>query len=117
MKQIVLIFFTFSGICNGFAQKPAIVTGSDTMQPAIKPFARLFPNPAMYKVEIELKGFEAGFIQLQFFDIRGNRIRAEKRLLFTGNEIIVVMFALQPGIYFLLLKQNEKRVKKKLLVQ
>jgi hypothetical protein len=132
MKEIVLLFFTFSGISGGFAQNHNAIVVPDSMEHASifikgtkndslktkeKYFAALFPNPVKNKVEIELKGFEPGFVQLQFFDTRGNRLRDDKRLLVNGNEIIIVMFALQPGVYFLLLKQNEKMVKKRLVVQ
>jgi hypothetical protein len=132
MKQIVLLFFTFSGISGGFTQNPNAIgvpnslkrtptpiksTKNDSLQASEKYFANIFPNPAKNKIEIEIKGFEPGFIQLQFFDTRGNSLRDDKRLLINGNEIIMVMFALQPGAYFLLLKQNEKILKKKLVVQ
>lgn len=93
------------------------MTVPDSLQSVKRPLVQLFPNPANHKVEIELKGFEPGFVQVQFFDTRGSRLRDDKRLLVNGNEIIMVMFALQPGIYFLLLKQNEKTVRKKLFVQ
>lgn len=117
MKQIVLLFFTFLGICNGFSQKSEGNDVPDSQLSVIKPFGRLFPNPAIHKVEIELKGFEAGILQLQIIDTKGHRFRNDERLLFIGNEMITVMFDLQPGLYFLLLKQKESMVKLKLVVQ
>lgn len=133
MKKITLIFFTFSGICTGFAQKSADIIDSDSVEQIIviagkpskidspvvkeKPFVRLFPNPAKNKVEIEIKGFDPGYIQIQLLDNNGKLLRDDKRLVFGGNEIIVLMFSEKPGLYFLLLKQHEKKLKSKLIIQ
>ena len=115
MRQIVIIFFTFSGICTGFAQKPAEII--DPIMVKEKPAIRLFPNPAKNKVEIEIKGFDPGYLWVQLIDKYGNILRKERRLAFSCNEIIVFMFSEKPGLYFLLLKQGEKKVKSKLLIQ
>jgi len=117
MKIFVLILFTFSGICSGLAQNQSGTAIPDSQQHAVKPQARLFPNPARYRLEIGLTGFEGGFLQLQFFDSHGTRVRNEKRLLFNGNEILTVMFALEPGIYLLILKQKDKILRKKMVVE
>lgn len=115
MKQIVFLFFTFLGICTGFAQKPAEIIDSLIIKE--KPSIRLFPNPAKNKVEIEIKAFEPGYVWIQLIDKHGNMLRNDKRLVFSDNEIIVFMFSEKPGLYFLLLKQGEKKVKSKLIVQ
>jgi hypothetical protein len=115
MKQIAFFFFTFLGICTGFAQTPAGL--SDSIAVKEKPFIRLFPNPAKNKVEIEISGFVKGNIQVHLIDKEGNLIRNEKRFVFTGNEIIVFMFSEKPGMYFLLLKQGKNNLRTKLLIQ
>lgn len=115
MKQIVFLFFTFSGICTGFAQKPVQII--DSISAKEKPSARLFPNPAKNKVEIEIKGFAHGYVSVQLIDRHGNMVRTEKRLVFDGNEIIVFMFSEKPGLYLLLLKQGATKVKSKLIIQ
>ena len=133
MKKILFLFFTFSGICTAFAQKPAEtimpdssvkitpVTGQqhkkDSLPEKEKPSARLFPNPAVNKVEIEIKGFDPGFVQVQIMDNNRQLAREDKRLLLSGNEIIMVMFSLQPGLYFVTVKQKEKICKRKLIIQ
>ena len=126
-----MLLLSFLGICTGFAQNPA---GNDTLQNAATTTAvqkaghdslvakeaasvKLFPNPAKNKVELEVKGFEPGMVQLQLISAAGKIVRNDSRLLFSGNENMVVMFALTPGIYFIVLKQNNKQVKKKMLVQ
>ena len=130
MKQILIGCLTFSGISFAFAQPARKMIFRDSVQHAQtlaskndsiatkeKYFARLFPNPARNKVQIEVKGFEPGWMQLKFYDSRGNKMREEKRLLSGGNELITVMFLLQPGMYILLLKQNKRSIKKTLVVQ
>ena len=131
MKKISLLFFTFSGIYAGFSQKPAVKSSGDSLNGLVlaetvilatipakeKPYVKIFPNPAKNKVELEIKGFEPGFIQLRFIDARGNCVRDDKRILYSGNEQVVVMFSLLPGLYFLQIKQAAKTERRKLLVE
>ena len=131
MKQILILFFTFSGISGVFAQperkmifrdslehsRTLSISRNDSLAAKEKYFAKIYPNPARNKVQIDVKGFEAGYLQLKFYDSRGNKIRDEKRLLSNGNEAITVMFLLQPGLYMLILKQNKRSLKKNLVVQ
>ena len=131
MKKIVILFLTFLGICTGFAQNPAgtdslqhegTVTqvrkaGHDSVGLKESPAVKLYPNPAQNKVELELKGFESGTVQLQIISAAGKILRDDQRFLFSGNENMVVMFSLTPGIYFILLRQKNTLVKKKLVVQ
>jgi hypothetical protein len=132
MKQFIILFFTVLGICEGFAQNPvgnnlpdslqntkatAQKKSADSLFIKDKASVKLFPNPAKNKVELEVKGFEAGLIQLQIIGISGKVERNDQRLLVRGNENIVVMFSLKPGIYFIAVKQKHQMVKKKLVVQ
>ena len=131
MKQILILFFTLSGISGGFAQPERKVifrdslehvralnsSKNDSTQAKEKYFVKLYPNPSHNKVQIEVKGFEPGYLQLKFYDTHGNKLREEKRLLSNGDETITVMFLLQPGLYLLFLKQNKRSVKKTLVVQ
>jgi hypothetical protein len=133
MKKIIFIFFTFSGIYAGFTQKPPeIIDSADVKQKAIenvqpvkidsaavkeKAVVRLYPNPAKHKVEIEIKGFEPGYVQVRLVDKEGNLVRDDKRTVFSGNEIIVLMFSERPGLYFLLLRQGDIYLRAKLIIQ
>lgn len=131
MKKIVIVFLTFLGICTGFAQSPAATdtpqsvsttttiqkAGQDSVTTKEAVSVKLYPNPAKNKVELELKGFEQGTVQLQIVSAAGKIMRNDNRLLFSGNESMVVMFALSPGIYFIVLKQKTISIKKKILVQ
>lgn len=78
--------------------------------------AKIFPNPATNKVTIQVMGFKPGILQLKITDRNGMVFRDDHRLLVNGNEDIVLMFLLPPGIYFMLLSQKENRLKKKLVV-
>ena len=129
MKEIVILLVTFLGICKGFAQSPAGSITPDSLKNNLQKIAsdslitkekasvKLFPNPAKNKAELEVKGFDAGVIQLQIVDVNGKLLMDGQRLLASGNESMVIMFYLQPGIYFIILKQKGRSVKKKLAVQ
>ena len=129
MKEIVILLVTFLGICKGFTQSPsgnitpdsltiaAKKTVADSLPAKEKATVRLFPNPVKNKAELEVKGFEPGQVQLQLLDVNGKKIRDDQRLLVSGNENIVLMFSLQPGIYFILVKQKDKLIRKKMVVQ
>ncbi len=128
MKKIILLFFTFSGICSCFAQEPVKVADTVNRGTNIlplktdsaakeKPSLRIYPNPAKNKAEIEIKGFEPGYVKLQLMSTGGKLLREEKRLVLNGNEVIVFMFSEKPGLYFLFVKQGKIIVKNKLLIQ
>jgi len=133
MKKILVVFITFSGIYTVSAQNPSDVIDSGTVKQntvvvppslkkdsvavTVKPAVRLFPNPAKNKVEIEIKGFEPGDVQVQLIDKSGKLVRNDKRIVFSGNETIVLMFAEKAGLYFLLVKQGGKSVRSKLIIQ
>jgi Secretion system C-terminal sorting domain len=132
MKEIVILFFTFLGICKGFAQNATDKTVPDSLRNKLsiaqkpvtdaasgkeKATAKLYPNPAKNRAELEVKGFEQGQIQVQIIDVNGKKIRDDQRFLFTGNENITLMFSLQPGIYFVVIRQAKRLVKMKMAVQ
>mgnify|MGYP000977724190 CR=1 FL=1 len=133
MKKIVLLFFTFLGICSCFSQelpekKDSMIVlqskdtnilplKSDVVKTKEKISARIFPNPAKNKVEIEISGFEPGYIKLQLLTNTGKLVREEKRLVLTGNETIIFMFSEIAGLYYLLLKQGTQMLKNKLIIQ
>ena len=132
MKKIILLFFTFCGICSCFSQEP--LKASDTAgmpQNRVtnilplktdslakeKPTLRIYPNPARNKAEIEIKGFEPGYVKVQLMNNAGKLLKEEKRLVLSGNEVIVCMFSEKPGFYFLFVKQGKIMLKNKLVIQ
>jgi hypothetical protein len=133
MKKIILLFFTFSGICCCLAQQTSKITDTinrkkdavsntlalktDSLTAKEKPVVRLYPNPAKNKAEIEIKGFDAGYVIIQLMNNAGKLLREEKRLVLTGNETIIFMFSENPGLYFLFIKQGKIIKKTKLIIQ
>ncbi len=131
MKKIILLFFTFSGICSCFSQelltdtitvtaKPVTNTlplKIDTIKVKEKSSVHVFPNPAKNKVEIEISGFERGYVKIQLLNNAGKIIREEKRQMFSEKETIIFMFSETPGLYYLVLRQGSKMLKNKLIIQ
>ena len=131
MKKIILLFFTFLGICSCFSQKllsdiitviAKPVTNTlplkiDTIKVKEKFSVHVFPNPAKNKVEIEINGFEPGYVKLQLLNNAGKIIRQEKRQMFSQKETIIFMFSETPGLYYLVLKQGVQTLKNKLIIQ
>lgn len=126
MKKIVSLFVTLSGICTALAQKPAYPSipdntgqtkGNDSTTIITKPTVRLYPNPAANKIEIEIKGFEPGFVQVLITDHAGKPAREERRLVLSSHEAIAIMFSLKSGIYFLVVKQGKRLARSKLVIQ
>jgi Secretion system C-terminal sorting domain len=121
MKKIALIFFTFSGIYTGFAQSS--LNGADMgaisqkVPEKIKPAVQVSPNPARNKVELDITGFDKGYLQVFLFNNTGKTVKHEKRLLVHGNETVILMFSLEPGLYYLQLKQGSKNTRTKLVIQ
>ena len=89
----------------------------DSIKAKEKSSVRLYPNPALNKVEIEIKGFQPGYVKIQMMSSNGKMIREEKRLVLAGNEKIIFMFSETTGLYYLLLKQGAQTVKSKLIIQ
>lgn len=132
MKKIILLFLTFSGICSCFSQEPPKV--ADTINKPQSTFAntlpvkkdsivkekpsfRLYPNPAKNRAEIEIKGFEPGYVKIQLMTNTGKLLREEKRLVLSGNENVIIMFSEKSGLYFLFVKQGKIILKNKLVIQ
>lgn len=117
MKQITALFVAFLGIYPCFSQP---VVGNDSLlaKPVKeKATAKIFPNPTRNKAEITLSGFEAGYVRIHIISAAGTVFRDDNRLLLFGEETVVLMFSLPPGIYFVLIRQKEKMVRKRLVVQ
>lgn len=127
MKKITLLFFTFLGICGAFAQAQIKSAGAgnliskqntDTTDRVEKrPLTKIFPNPARNKIEIEIRGFEPGYIKIQLHTADGKLLREEQRMVLTGNETILFMFFENPGSYYITARQGKWLTKNKLIIQ
>lgn len=122
IKQILFLILTFCGICNVQAQLTGSKIPADSLRrdsiPALpKQSVKVSPNPAKNRIEIALTGFAAGEVQLQLSDNKGNLQRKETRRLFSGNDVLTMMFVLPPGIYVLALRQKGKAFQNKIVLK
>ncbi len=123
MKKIVILIVTLLGICKGFAQNSTASATTEIKKIASdsivkeKAAIKFYPNPAKNKAVLEVSGFKAGTVQLQIIDIAGKILRNDTRLLCNGNESLVLMFSVKPGIYFIVLTQKDTWAKKKMVVE
>ncbi len=128
MKEFLFIIFSLLGIyaCkaqdggNGLPDSAAVASSKKITADSVvkeKASVKLYPNPVKNKAELELQGFEPGIIQVQIININGGAERNDQRLLVNGNENLVLMFSLPAGVYFVVLRQKDKLVKKKMVVQ
>jgi hypothetical protein len=124
MKKSLLAFSLLFITGIGFAQadsneSPDINPSSEAarkMLPYASPEIRLYPNPAKNKITLQVKGFAQGMATVKIIDNRGKLLRQDSRLLISGSEDVVMFLALNTGIYYVLVEQKERVVKKRLSV-
>jgi Secretion system C-terminal sorting domain len=93
-------------------------TTTDATVKTAKADAVVYPNPARNKVSLQVTGFDPGMVSIRIIDISGAVLKEESRLLITGDdEEIVLFFFLPAGIYFITMQEQDKWVRKKLIVQ
>lgn len=122
MKIFVLLAFSLLGkfACLAQADSAAVITTplkTADAAPKEKAAVLLYPNPTKNKAELQLNGFEPGLVQLQIISMTGRAERTEERLLTNGKETVVIMFALPAGVHYVIVKQKNKMVKAKMMVQ
>ena len=76
-----------------------------------------YPNPARNKITLSVEEFDPGLAQIKIIDIKGNLIRNDLRLLISGKEEIVVYLMIQSGTYILIVGQQQKWVKRKIIIR
>jgi hypothetical protein len=122
MKIFVLLAFSLLGKFVCIAQSDSttvthVPTKNTVAVVKEKATVQLYPNPVKNKAELNITGFEPGMVQVQIVNLNGGVERNDQRLLLSGNENIVLMFSLRQGVYFVVLRQKDKLVKKKMVVQ
>lgn len=122
-----LIFVFFVGNC--FAQttinSPDTVKAraalqskkTDSVVVESKADLSIYPNPAKDKVTLQVKGFTPGQIAVKILDTKGKLLREDSRLLTNGSEDVIMFLMLPPGIYFVIVSQQGKVSRKKILMQ
>ena len=63
-----------------------------------------------------LKGFKEGSVVLSILNQEEKLMKQEERFLISGEEQLSTMYLLPKGVYYLLVAQNDVKVKQKLLV-
>ena len=81
-----------------------------------KPAINIYPNPAKNKVTLQVSHFDPGMATVRILDIKGKLVREESRLLTNGTEDIVMFLMLKAGIYFILVSEPGKLIRKKLVI-
>ncbi|MFZ4057652.1 MAG: T9SS type A sorting domain-containing protein [Ferruginibacter sp.] len=94
-----------------------VIQPSDQASSVKQPQLNCYPNPARNKITLSVEGFDPGLAQVKIIDIKGNLIRNDQRLLISGKEEIVVYLMIQSGTYILMVGQQQKWVKRKIIIR
>ncbi|MBC7689502.1 MAG: T9SS type A sorting domain-containing protein [Aquabacterium sp.] len=76
----------------------------------------VYPNPAKNKVTLQVKNFDPGMATVKVLDVKGKLVREDSRLLTNGTEEIIMFLMLKAGIYFIIITEPGKVVRKKLVM-
>ena len=82
----------------------------------VSPELVIYPNPAKNKITLQVKHFEPGIATVKILDLKGKLVREDQRLITNGSEDIVMFLMLKAGVYFILVSEPGKTVRKKLVV-
>jgi len=81
-----------------------------------KPAVTILPGSSQNRTELMLKGFKEGSVVLSILNQEEKLMKQEERFLISGEEQLSTMYLLPKGVYYLLVAQNDVKVKQKLLV-
>lgn len=76
----------------------------------------VYPNPAKNRVTLQVKNFDPGMATVKVLDVKGKLVREDSRLLTNGTEEIIMFLMLKAGIYFIIITEPGKVVRKKLVM-
>ena len=66
---------------------------------------------------MQVKNFSPGMVSVKILDAKGKIMREDNRLLTNGSEDVVMFLSLKAGIYIILVSDQGKSARRKLLVQ
>lgn len=127
MRKIISCLLSLILSASGFSQTPTIndSTKSPTGLPS-KPIVNnltksnpeliLYPNPAKNKITLQVKNFDPGMALVKVIDLKGKTVKEDSRLLTNGTEDIIMFLMLKAGIYFIMITEPGKVVRKKLVM-
>ena len=77
---------------------------------------KIYPNPAINKIALQVSGFKPGLVMVKILDDKGILYTNDNRLLTTSEDEIAMFLQLKRGVYFVIISQQNKSVRKKLMV-
>ena len=77
---------------------------------------KIFPNPATNKISLQVTGFNPGLVMVKIVDEKGVLHSNDNRLLTTNDNEINMFLQLPKGIYYVSIIQQNKAIKKRLMV-
>ena len=77
---------------------------------------KIYPNPAKNKIALLVTGFNPGLVLVKIMDEKGNLHSSDQRLLTTNDDEINMFLQLHQGVYYVQITQQNKTIKKRLLV-
>jgi hypothetical protein len=84
----------------------------DSIKPiSMKLNVKAVPNPISNKLNLRVKNFTSGVVQVKVIDANGLTVYNDKRLVVLQEDDIVVFLQLQNGTYWCILSQGEKTAK------
>ena len=127
MRKLIFLVSSCIACSNCFTQSPAqsdsakpsvgnTFKANENIQNSLKPELSIFPNPAKNKITVQVKNFNPGMVAVKVIDIKGKLIREDIRLLTQGTEDVVMFLMLKAGIYIIMVSEQGKVARKKLVI-
>ncbi len=111
MKFLIMLFVTT------FISNYCIAQKLDSISPLpTKVSAKAIPNPITNKLNIEVKNFAVGSVQIQIINASGATVYNDKRLVVLPKDNISIFLQLKTGNYYCTVLQNGKQAKFAFLV-
>ena len=103
---------------NPIINKDSIFIGTTKMPVIVssKLTIKIYPNPAINKISLQVTGFKPGLVMVKILDDKGILYTNDNRLLTTSEDEIAMFLQLKRGVYFVIISQQNKSVRKKLMV-
>jgi len=124
--MLKIILFTLSSAISVFCYAQPLVNNDSTktatgLSLKAKPANTttdliVYPNPAKNRVTLQVKNFDPGMATVKVLDVKGKLVREDSRLLTNGTEEIIMFLMLKAGIYFIIITEPGKVVRKKLVM-
>jgi hypothetical protein len=101
---------------NGlFVLNASLATG--IKEEALTTFIKVYPNPAVNNLVIQLANYKAGEVTIKLFDLQGRQVMEDNQSIQNNSTILSVnTIDLASGTYFLRLQNNELNYTQKIVI-